>query len=93
MSGLVAFCCYAVAHWQNWIWWGRSTRFTLTYGVRYEPFLPWVEAHDRINTVVPGVQSKVVPDAPLPVEASVTPGHVVSEHRVPALTLPQPRRD
>ena len=33
VSGLVAFCCYAVAHWQNWIWWGRSTRFTLTYSV------------------------------------------------------------
>ena len=33
VSGTVAFCCYAVAHWQNWIWWGRSTRFTLTYSV------------------------------------------------------------
>jgi hypothetical protein len=30
VSAAVAFCCYAVAHWQNWIWWGRSTRFTLT---------------------------------------------------------------
>ena len=30
VSGTVAFCCYAVAHWQNWIWWGRSTRFTVT---------------------------------------------------------------
>jgi hypothetical protein len=26
----VTFCCYAVAHWQNWIWWGKSTRFTVT---------------------------------------------------------------
>ena len=33
VSGAVAFCCYVVAHWQNWIWWGRSTRFTLTYSV------------------------------------------------------------
>src|SRR5262249_35695707 len=33
VSGAVAFCCYAVAHWQNWIWWGKSTRFTLTYSV------------------------------------------------------------
>ena len=31
VSGTVTFCCYAVAHWQNWIWWGRSTRFTLTH--------------------------------------------------------------
>jgi hypothetical protein len=30
VSGAVTFCCYAVAHWQNWIWWGKSTRFTLT---------------------------------------------------------------
>jgi hypothetical protein len=31
VSGTVAFCCYSVAHWQNWIWWGKSTRFTLTH--------------------------------------------------------------
>jgi hypothetical protein len=30
VSGAVAFCCYVVADWQNWIWWGRSTRFTVT---------------------------------------------------------------
>ena len=33
VSGAVAFCCYTVAHWQNWIWWGKSTRITLTYSV------------------------------------------------------------
>ena len=33
VSGTVAFCCYVVALWQNWIWWGKSTRFTLTYSV------------------------------------------------------------
>ena len=32
-SGTVTFCCYAVAHWQNWIWWGMSTRFTLTHSL------------------------------------------------------------
>ncbi len=42
-----------------------TPRFTLTYGVRYEPFLPWVERHDRINTAVPGRQSTAVPDAPI----------------------------
>jgi len=41
-----------------------SRRLTLTYGVRYEPFLPWVERHDRVDTVRPYQQSKVVPDAP-----------------------------
>ncbi len=33
VSGAVAFCCYVVAHWQNWIWWGRSTRFTATHSL------------------------------------------------------------
>jgi hypothetical protein len=33
VSGTVTFCCYVVAHWQNWIWWGRSTRFTVTHSL------------------------------------------------------------
>jgi hypothetical protein len=33
VSGVVTFCCYSLAHWQNWIWWGKGTRFTLTYTV------------------------------------------------------------
>ena len=33
VSGGVAFCCYVVAHWQNWIWWGKSTRFTVTHSL------------------------------------------------------------
>ena len=45
--------------------WRLHPRLTLTLGIRYEPFLPWVEKNDRINTVVPGQQSKAVPDAPL----------------------------
>jgi hypothetical protein len=44
--------------------WRVHPRLTLTVGIRYEPFLPWVEKNDRINTVVPGSQSTVVPDAP-----------------------------
>ena len=41
-----------------------SRRLTLTYGLRYEPYLPWKDRHNNINTVVPGAQSKVVADAP-----------------------------
>jgi hypothetical protein len=41
-----------------------TPRFTLTYGLRYEPFLPWKDKNNRIDTVAPGVQSKVVADAP-----------------------------
>ena len=33
VSGAVTFCCYVIALWQNWIWWGKSTRLTLTYSV------------------------------------------------------------
>jgi hypothetical protein len=33
VSGAVTFCCYVVAHWQNWVWWGRSTRFTVTHSL------------------------------------------------------------
>jgi hypothetical protein len=33
VSGAVTFCCYSVAHWQNWIWWGKGTRFTLTNSI------------------------------------------------------------
>ena len=42
-------------------------RFTLTYGVRYEPFLPWVDRYDRlvsIEGVFSGQRSERFPDAP-----------------------------
>lgn len=41
-----------------------TKRLTLNYGVRYEPYFFWIDRHNRIDTVSPGVQSKVVPDAP-----------------------------
>lgn len=42
-----------------------TPRLTLTYGLRYEPFLPWKDKKNRIDTIAPGVQSKTVPDAPI----------------------------
>ena len=39
-------------------------RITLTYGLRYEPFLPWTDSNNRVNAVRPYQQSTVVPDAP-----------------------------
>jgi hypothetical protein len=33
VSGAVTFCCYVVALWHNWIWWGQGTRFTVTYSL------------------------------------------------------------
>src|SRR4029079_8685161 len=57
--------------------------FTLTYGLRYEPFLPWKEAHDRVNTIRPYQQSTVVHDAALGIvdvcDRSITPGIVGSD--------------
>ncbi len=44
--------------------WKVNNRFTVTLGIRYEPFLPWTELHNRIDTVNPGQQSTVIPDAP-----------------------------
>ena len=41
-----------------------KTRLTLTYGIRYEPMLPWYDNHDRIEALKFGVQSTVQPDAP-----------------------------
>jgi hypothetical protein len=56
------------------------SNFTLTYGLRYEPFLPWKEAHNRVNTVRPYQQSSVVPDAPVGIlyvgDKGITPGIV-----------------
>jgi Carboxypeptidase regulatory-like domain len=53
-------------------------RVTLTYGLRYEPFLPWKDSNNRINAVRPGQQSTVVPDAPpgivYPGDAGITKG-------------------
>lgn len=55
-----------------------TPRFTLTLGLRYEPFLPWVEKNNAIDTVRPGQQSTKVPDAPpgivFPGDAGITRG-------------------
>ncbi len=49
-------------------------RLTLTYGVRYEPYIFWHDNHDRIDTVVIGKQSVKVPDAPPGVAFPGDPG-------------------
>jgi outer membrane receptor protein involved in Fe transport len=60
-----------------------TSRFILTLGLRYEPFLPWVEKNNKIDTVRPGVQSTKVPDAPLgilfPGDAGISRGLVPSD--------------
>ena len=44
--------------------WRINPRFTFNYGLRYEPFLPWKAAGNKLTTIEPGVQSKVDPTAP-----------------------------
>ena len=44
--------------------WRVKPRFTLNYGLRWEIITPNTEIRNRLNTFVPGVQSKVYPDAP-----------------------------
>lgn len=42
-------------------------RFTLTYGVRWEPFFPWVDRYDRLQSLAgmtTRTQSTRIPDAP-----------------------------
>ncbi len=41
-----------------------TPRFTLTYGIRYEPYFFWYDQHNRIDSIVIGEQSVKVPDAP-----------------------------
>jgi len=41
-----------------------SSRFSLNYGIRWEPYLPWINRTNRLDTVVIGRQSVKVPDAP-----------------------------
>jgi hypothetical protein len=39
-------------------------RFTLTYGIRYEPMLPWYDNHNMVEALKFGVQSTLQPNAP-----------------------------
>ena len=44
-----------------------NSRLTLTYGVRWEPFFPWVDRYDRLQSlagITTRAQSKRIPDAP-----------------------------
>ena len=49
-------------------------RFTINYGLRWEAITPNTEIRNRLNTFVPGVQSKVYPDAPTGVLFPGDPG-------------------
>jgi hypothetical protein len=59
--------------------WKMSRRFTLNYGVRYEPFLPWHEKAGRMGSFFPslyaaGTHSTVYPLAPAGLRFAGDPG-------------------
>jgi len=45
--------------------WRVKSNLTLNYGLRYEISTPWYDTQNKLETVIPGVQSVVFPGAPL----------------------------
>ncbi|MBI3665849.1 MAG: TonB-dependent receptor, partial [Acidobacteria bacterium] len=44
--------------------WRIKPNLTLNYGLRWEFSMPWYDTQDKIETIVPGLQSTVFPTAP-----------------------------
>jgi hypothetical protein len=44
--------------------WRARSNLTLNYGLRWEFSTPWSEKHDELETLVPGLQSRVFPKSP-----------------------------
>jgi len=45
--------------------WRITPRIAFNYGLRWEPFLPWKAAGNKLTTIEPGVQSTTHPTAPI----------------------------
>ncbi len=45
--------------------WRTTSSLTLNYGLRWEFATPWSEQHNELETIVPGLQSKVFPNSPV----------------------------
>ncbi len=51
--------------------WRARPTLTINYGLRYEIMTPWYDTQNKLETVIPGEQSKVFPTAP---QGLVVPG-------------------
>src|SRR5262245_40269956 len=58
--------------------WRARSNLTINYGVRWDIMAPWYEKDNQIQTIVPGQQSAVYPDAPVglvfPTDAGIARG-------------------
>jgi len=54
--------------------WRATPSLTLNYGLRYEVMTPWYDTQNKLETVIPGEQSKVFPGAPMGMALPGDPG-------------------
>jgi hypothetical protein len=54
--------------------WRAFPNLTLNYGLRYEVMTPWYDTQNKLETVIPGEQSKVFPGAPVGMALPGDPG-------------------
>jgi hypothetical protein len=54
--------------------WRARPTLTINYGLRYEIMTPWYDTQNKLETVIPGEQSKVFPTAPLGLVVPEDPG-------------------
>ena len=54
--------------------WRATPNLTLNYGLRYEVMTPWYDTQNKLETVVPGEQSKAFPGAPVGMVVPGDPG-------------------
>jgi len=54
--------------------WRVTPHLTVNYGVRWDVIMPWYEKYNQIQTLIPGEQSVVFPDAPTGIVFPGDPG-------------------
>jgi hypothetical protein len=54
--------------------WRAKPTLTINYGLRYEVMTPWYDTQNKLETVIPGEQSKTFPTAPVGLVVPGDPG-------------------